>query len=81
VLMPLATMALLFSLDWRLALAALAVLVFGAVVLVLARRSSGEMQQRYHQTREQVSAAVIEFVQAMPVVRTFDSGSSSFGRY
>lgn len=30
VLMPLATMALLFSLDWRLALA---VLVFGAVVL------------------------------------------------
>lgn len=24
---------------------------------------------------------VIEFVQAMPVVRTFDSGSSSFGRY
>lgn len=56
-------------------------LVFGAVVLVLARRSSGEMQQRYHQTREQVSAAVIEFVQAMPVVRTFDSGSSSFGRY
>lgn len=78
VLMPLATMALLFSLDWRLALA---VLVFGAVVLVLARRSSGEMQQRYHQTREQVSAAVIEFVQAMPVVRTFDSGSSSFGRY
>jgi len=81
VLIPLATMVLLFSLDWRLALAALAVLFFGAVVLVLARSGFGEMQQCYYQTREQVSAAVIQFVQAMPVVRTFDSGSSSFVRY
>lgn len=39
------------------------------------------MAQRYHKAREQVSAAVIEFVQAMPVVRTFDSGSTSFLRY
>ncbi len=54
------------------------VLAFGSVVLVLARQRSEDMAQRYHKAREQVSAAVIEFVQAMPVVRTFDSGSTSF---
>ncbi|MGI8464422.1 ABC transporter ATP-binding protein [Pectobacterium punjabense] len=78
---PLCTGALLFWLDWRLALAALLVLVVGAVVLMLAMRHAGEMNQRYNQAREQVSAAVIEFVQAMPVVRTFDTGASTFGRY
>ncbi|MBN3122690.1 ABC transporter ATP-binding protein [Pectobacterium brasiliense] len=78
---PLCTGALLFWLDWRLALAALLVLVIGAVVLRLAMRNAGEMNQRYNHAREEVSTAVIEFVQAMPVVRTFDTGASTFGRY
>ncbi|MBN3253080.1 ABC transporter ATP-binding protein [Pectobacterium brasiliense] len=78
---PLCTGALLFWLDWRLALAALLVLVIGAVVLMLAMRNAGEMNQRYNHAREEVSTAVIEFVQAMPVVRTFDTGASTFGRY
>ncbi|XKS46085.1 ABC transporter ATP-binding protein/permease [Pectobacterium carotovorum] len=81
VVAPLCTGALLFWLDWRLALAALLVLVIGAVVLMLAMRNAGEMNQRYNQAREEVSTAVIEFVQAMPVVRTFDTGASTFGRY
>ncbi|MBN3047836.1 ABC transporter ATP-binding protein [Pectobacterium brasiliense] len=78
---PLCTGALLFWLDWRLALAALLVLVIGAGVLRLAMRNAGEMNQRYNHAREEVSTAVIEFVQAMPVVRTFDTGASTFGRY
>ncbi|QSD37734.1 ABC transporter ATP-binding protein [Pectobacterium brasiliense] len=78
---PLCTGTLLFWLDWRLALAALLVLVIGAVVLMLAMRNAGEMNQRYNHAREEVSTAVIEFVQAMPVVRTFDTGTSTFGRY
>ncbi|UEQ11788.1 ABC transporter ATP-binding protein/permease [Pectobacterium versatile] len=81
VVAPLCTCVLLFWLDWRLALAALLVLVIGAVVLMLAMRNAGEMNQRYNQAREEVSTAVIEFVQAMPVVRTFDTGASTFGRY
>ncbi|MCO4314405.1 ABC transporter ATP-binding protein/permease [Pectobacterium versatile] len=81
VVAPLCTGALLLWLDWRLALAALLVLVIGAVVLMLAMRNAGEMNQRYNQAREEVSTAVIEFVQAMPVVRTFDTGASTFGRY
>ncbi|GLW37089.1 ABC transporter ATP-binding protein [Pectobacterium carotovorum subsp. carotovorum] len=81
VVAPLCTGALLFWLDWRFALAALLVLVIGALVLMLAMRNASEMNQRYNQAREDVSTAVIEFVQAMPVVRTFDTGASTFGRY
>lgn len=80
---PLITLAALLWLDWRLALAALAVPALGFAVMGLLMRKSSElnMNERYNAAREQVAAAVVEFVQAMPVVRTFDSGSASFGRY
>jgi ATP-binding cassette, subfamily B, bacterial IrtA/YbtP len=78
---PVVTFCALLWLDWRLALAASAVLVFGFGVLALAMRNSQAMIRLYNEARERVSAAVIEFVQAMPVVRTFDSGQATFGRY
>lgn len=40
IIMPLATIVILFWLDWRLAIATLGVLAFGSVVLVLARQRS-----------------------------------------
>lgn len=76
----LATLVLLW-LDWPLALAALAVPVTGFAILGVIVRNSRETSERYNNAREQVAAAVVEFVQAMPVVRTFDTGSTSFGRY
>lgn len=78
---PLLTLILLVFVEWRLAVAAALVLIIGGGVLMFARRNATGMHQRYNQTREQVSAAVVEFVQAMPVVRNVDSGSTSFGRY
>lgn len=78
---PALTLLALLWLDWRLALAALAVLLAGFGVLSLAMRNHQAMVRRYNAAREQVSAAVVEFVQAMPVVRTFDSGQATFGRY
>ena len=81
VAIPLLTLIAMLYVEWRLAAAAALVLAIGGGVLILARRNATGMHQRYNRTREQVSAAVVEFVQAMPVVRNFDSGSTSFGRY
>ncbi|THF64804.1 ABC transporter ATP-binding protein [Pseudothauera nasutitermitis] len=78
---PVLTFVLLWLLDWRLALAATAVLAVGMAVVSLAMRGGGEMMQRYHAAGENVSKAVVEYVQAMPVVRTFDTGTSTFQRY
>ncbi len=78
---PIATLVLLLWLDWRLALVAVGVLAFGFAVLSLAMRNREEMVRLYNGARERVSAAIVEFVQAMPVVRTFDTGRSTFGRY
>lgn len=78
---PVLTFIAMCVLDWRLALAAAGVLVLGLGVLASAMRNSGEMMHRFNAAREQVSASVVEYVQAMPVVRTFDSGTVTFGRY
>ncbi|WP_258868095.1 ABC transporter ATP-binding protein [Alkalilimnicola ehrlichii] len=78
---PAATLALLVWLDWRLALAALAVLAVGVATLALSMRNRDTLQRRYDQENENVNSRVVEFVQAMPVVRTFDAGANSFSRY
>ncbi|TBU99871.1 ABC transporter ATP-binding protein [Stutzerimonas kirkiae] len=78
---PLLTFALLWWLDWRLALAATAVLAVGLAVMALALRGSQDMMRQYNAAGENVGQAVVEYVQAMPVVRTFDTGTVTFGRY
>lgn len=78
---PVITLLVLLWLDWRLALVAVGVLLFGFGVLSLAMRNRQEMTRLYNEARERVSAAIVEFVQAMPVVRTFDTGQDTFGRY
>ncbi len=78
---PVVTLLVLLWLDWRLAMVAVGVLLFGFGVLSLAMRNRQEMTRLYNDARERVSAAIVEFVQAMPVVRTFDTGQATFGRY
>jgi ATP-binding cassette subfamily B protein IrtA len=78
---PLFTFAALLWFDWRMACIALAVLALGMLILSMVMKNHDEMNQAYHQARENVNIAVVEFVQAMPVVRTFDGGQKSFRRY
>jgi len=79
--MPLITLILLFVIDWRMALAAIGVLFISMIPMSYAMRDYKTLSQRYTQEKENINNTVIEFVQAMPVIRTFDDGSSSFGRY
>lgn len=81
ILSPLLSAVLLVVLDWRLALVAFGVLVLGLVALRFAMADYGALRRQYDGAREHINRVVIEFVQAMPVVRTFDGGSTSFRRY
>ena len=78
---PVVTLALLFTIDWRLALAAIFVFVFGMIAMNFAMKDSVEARNSYDKCNEEINAAAVEFVQAMPVVRTFDTGTTTFKRY
>jgi ATP-binding cassette subfamily B protein len=78
---PLASMIALFVIDYRLGLVAIAILLVGAVLMKFVMKDSVMHRQNYEQSQSEINKAVIEFVQAMPVVRTFDDGTTSFKRY
>ena len=78
---PVAAMAALLIIDYRLALVALSVLLIGAGVMYFAMKDEADSRVKYEQSQSDINKAVIEFVQAMPVVRTFDDGTTPFKRY
>lgn len=79
--MPLVTFILVMWIDWRLGLAALCALIVGLIAMSLAMKNHKALTEQYDAARENINNSIVEFVQAMPVVRTFDDGSESFGRY
>ncbi|MCG8483032.1 MAG: ABC transporter ATP-binding protein/permease [Clostridia bacterium] len=78
---PILSLIVMFAIDWRIALAAIGVLILGMILMRGATKDDAEHRQRYEQSQSDINKAVIEFVQAMPVVRTFDDGSTSSKRY
>jgi len=81
IIAPLTTLIVLFVVDWRLALAGIFVLVVGMIVMSFAMKDSVDYRKKYEQSQTDINKAVVEFAQAMPVVRTFDDGSESFKKY
>lgn len=78
---PLAALLVLSLVQWRLALAALVMLPFSLICMRLMTRDHRGQRQRYNQAGEDINAAVIELVQGMPVMRTFDNGHAGWQRF
>ncbi len=81
VVAPLAALAYLVSIDWRLTLITLApVLVFAALYLGIVRGYSAQMAG-HSAALGRVSAAVVELVQGIAVVKAFGAAGRPHGRY
>lgn len=78
---PVVTLAVLIWVDYRLAVASLSILIIGALIMMFTMKDSTSYREKYEQSQSDINKAVIEFAQAMPVVRTFDDGSQSFKKY
>ena len=81
IIAPILTLVILVIVDYRLALAGIFVLVVGMIVMSFAMKDSVEFRVKYEQSQADINKVVVEFAQAMPVVRTFDDGSESFKKY
>ncbi|MGD1850655.1 MAG: ABC transporter ATP-binding protein [Cyanophyceae cyanobacterium] len=78
---PALSLAIVFITDWRLAIATLTVVPLGVILIQLAMRDYAEQREAYDRANEEINGIIIEFIQGMQVVRTFDDGSSSFARF
>ncbi|MEM7119218.1 MAG: ABC transporter ATP-binding protein [Chloroflexota bacterium] len=78
---PMITIVVMFIVDWRMALISLTVIPVGFVAMSAAFRDYATARVEVDAANERMNRTIIEYVQGMQVVRTFDDGSSSFGRY
>ncbi|GJH39833.1 ABC transporter ATP-binding protein [Capnocytophaga sp. HP1101] len=80
--LPLFTLGYLFSQDWRLALVSclpLAVLLL--IFPIMFGGKNKNLTQQYHQSLEEMSAGIVEYVRAMPVMKIFQQSAESFEKY
>lgn len=78
---PLAALLLLAVVQWRLALVALLLLPVSILCMTLMARVNPGQQSKYNEASEALNAGVIELVQGMAVMRTFDNGNAGWQRF
>ena len=84
--LPAVTLGFLYTVDWRLALAATIPLPLGLVLVYFAMGGfgpggkRGEIMERYHTALEDMHSRTVEYVQGMPVIKVFSLTVDSFNR-
>ena len=82
VALPLLTLGYLFSEDWRLALiSCLPLLVLVMIMPLMFGSKNQNLTQKYHHSLEEMSAGIVEYVRAMPVMKIFQQSAETFDKY
>ena len=82
VALPLLTLGYLFSEDWRWALiSCLPLLVLVVIMPLMFGSKNQNLTQKYHHSLEEMSAGIVEYVRAMPVMKIFQQSAETFDKY
>lgn len=80
VIVPLVTASVLFYVDWRLALAGLALLPVAFGVQALTMSGYQESWEAWHAAEARANQGVLEFIRGIVVLKAFDRDASSLGQ-
>ena len=78
---PLFTAVILFTIDWRMALATIAVIPVALLAMSMMYRNLGPMVKRYYDALRKINSTVIEYTQGMAVIKAFNQTVDSFEKY
>ncbi len=79
---PLFILGIFFYFDWRLGLAALVPILLSFAVMSMMMSAEGKaFQDQYLTSLEDMSNEAVEYVRAIPVVKTFGQSVKSFSRF
>lgn len=83
VALPLTTVFLLFYLDWRLALVTFVPipLLFALMTYSFTNQTMKAKSTEYSNTGEDVNAAIVEYVRAMPVMKIFGQSRDAYSQF
>lgn len=78
---PVVSLIILFYFDWRIALISIGIVMLGLAVFALIMSKNKDLYKEFNDSKEAINVSVVEYVQAMPIVRVFDGGKTSFVRF
>ena len=78
---PIFVLAALFWLNWQMALAVVIFLVVLFTILQRLMQKSRLNYRDYGAAVSRINSAIIEYIQGMSTIRTFDAGQSSYSRF
>lgn len=78
---PLVALLILLLVQWKLFVVVCLMIPVIMLCMYMMTRDFSTQRERYSNANENINAAVIEFVQGMPVVRTFDGDRVAFKRF
>ncbi len=81
IVVPIFTAILLFAIDWRMALATLAVIPVALIAQGLMYKDYKPLMKGYNDALEKVNSVVIEYTQGIAVIKAFNQTVESFGKY
>ena len=81
IVVPIFTAILLFAIDWRMALATLAVIPVALMAQGLMYKDYKPLMKGYNDALEKVNSAVIEYTQGIVVIKAFNQTVESFKKY
>ena len=81
VLLPIVVVIALFVMDWRMGLACLATVPVALIPMAAGMRSYNSKYAAYMEANAQVNSILVEYVEGIEVVKTFNQGSSSYEKF
>ncbi|RAV30008.1 ABC transporter ATP-binding protein [Sinomicrobium soli] len=78
---PIVSLIILFYFDWRVALISVGIVLLGVLIFIFIMSRNKGVYKKFNDSKEAINVSVIEYVQAMPIVRVFDGGKTSFVRF
>lgn len=80
-LAPAAAYIVLFLVDWRLALAALASILIGMTAVALLMRAGIKKMEPYYAAARKMNATIVEYIAGMEIIKVFNRATNSYQRY
>jgi ATP-binding cassette subfamily B protein len=71
----------LFVFDWRLALATICVMPIGVLAQTVTVRKNKDFREKWFTANENTNAAMVQYIQGMPIIKTFSHTVESFKKY
>ena len=78
---PLTIIVVLFVMDWRMALGAIATIPVGFLVTMGQMIGYKEKSARYFKANADMNDSIVEYVNGIEVIKAFNQSASSFGKF